>query len=208
MSVFRNLEGQRFGKLLAARKSHKTNNNWHWECLCDCGNTSTPVGFSLTNGDVKSCGCIVKDNIAKLNLTHGEADKTPEYRAWSAMKGRCFNYNDYAYVNYGGRGITVCDRWVNSYESFLLDMGRRPTKFHSLDRFPNKNGNYEPSNCRWATPKQQADNRRSNVLIEYNNEILTQNEWAKRLNISYHSIAWRLKRNVPFHEIFLLFSKE
>jgi hypothetical protein len=120
-------------------------------CKCECGNIKN---ITLSNLKTSiSCGC-KKNKFLKHNMVN-----TPEYRSWRAMKSRCLNSNHVAYKNYGGRGITIYNEWINSFESFIKDMGKRPTIKHTLDRI-NNNGNYEPSNCRWSTPKQQAKNRR------------------------------------------------
>jgi hypothetical protein len=130
-------------------------------CKCNCGNHWSGVLLSLRNGDAVTCGCGKFKR--KTNLKHNEAmfgkTITAEYRTWCAMKRRCYNPNVNNYMNYGGRGIIVCDRWINSYENFLEDMGRKPSIEYSIDRIDN-NGNYEPSNCRWVTPKEQRKNQR------------------------------------------------
>jgi len=133
-----------------------------WKCLCACGNETIVRATNLHNGSTKSCGCLRKKTISKLKTTHG-LTQSPTYRSWSSMRTRCGNPN---YVNadsYSGRGIKICDRWLNSFENFLEDMGERPIGT-SLDRI-NVDGNYEPSNCRWATKKEQANNRRKMRMI-------------------------------------------
>jgi len=117
---------------------------------------------------------------------------TPEYRAWQGMKDRCYNINSIPYKSYGGRGIVVCDEWKNSFSSFLLDMGKRPSNLYSIDRYPNNDGNYEPNNCRWATKKEQAINRRSSNFIEYDGERLTVSDMAIKLGVSQHTIYDRI----------------
>jgi hypothetical protein len=107
-----------------------------------------------------------------FNKKHGEAQKTKEYSAWSRLPGRCYNPKHKAYKNYGGRGITICDRWRYSYENFLADMGRAPSPKHSIDRIDN-DGNYEPSNCRWATAKVQGNNQRKTKKVDFNGEKRT-----------------------------------
>lgn len=132
-------------------------------CVCDCGNTKTFDFYNLKKGKTKSCGCLYKETRGKqgfCNYKHGEANKTVEYATWKSMIRRCNNMNVKDYKDYGGRGIKVCDQWLNSYESFLSDMGRKPSPSHSIDRI-NVDGDYEPSNCRWATPYEQRMNQRA-----------------------------------------------
>jgi hypothetical protein len=152
--------GTRFHSLVVLMRSPRQDPNHRilWICQCDCGSEVTAAGIQLRKGSAKSCGCVYRQNAKKLSTTHGLTG-TPEYRAWSSMKARCLNPHVHNYADWGGRGIIVCSRWLDSFETFLADMGPRP-KGLSLDRFPDVNGNYEPSNCRWATAKQQVDNRR------------------------------------------------
>lgn len=145
----------------------------YWWCLCLCGRICSVLSVSLsgTKYQQKSCGCLVKESAAKARAfirqeQHGESkNKTKEYSCWTSMLQRCFNPNNIGYKNYGGRGITVCERWRNSFRSFLEDMGRKPCKNLTLDRI-DVNGNYEPYNCRWASRKIQTRNRRVTVLDE------------------------------------------
>lgn len=131
------------------------------------------------------------------NTKHGHATGgrlTAEYRAWQCMITRCENSNSINYAEYGGSGITVCERWRNSFAAFLEDMGLKPGPEYTLDRYPNPAGNYEPGNCRWATPKQQARNRRTNLLLTYNGQTKTLAEWAERTGFRGGTIKRRLER--------------
>jgi hypothetical protein len=132
------------------------------ECICDCGNLKNVMISRLKNGLVKSCGCLQKEIIRKINIdtkTKYNVKNNPSYKIWCYMKTRCYNKNNKDYKHYGGRGIIICDRWKNSFENFLNDMGEKPEGY-SIDRI-NVDGNYEPSNCRWATQKEQVNNRRT-----------------------------------------------
>jgi hypothetical protein len=159
-----NLAGRRFGRLVAISHSGKDiRNNAVWLCVCDCGKEIVVNGSHLRTGNTRSCGCFQSDMSAQRLRTHGMKG-TPEYNTWRAMMKRCNNPNDKAYKYYGGRGINVCERW-RRFENFISDMGKRPTIDHSLDRIDN-DGNYEPTNCKWATPKEQALNRRNRQTAE------------------------------------------
>jgi hypothetical protein len=148
---------------------------------------------ALTGGHTKGCGCGFTARGPRE--MHG-AKNTPEYRVWNHVKDRCGNPNNTAYDYYGGRGITVCDRWRDSFQNFFDDMGPRPSPKHSIDRVDNDKG-YCPENCRWATKEEQANNTRTNVLLEWNGRTQTLAQWARETGIDDGVIGSRLRANWP-----------
>lgn len=166
-----------------------------WACLCDCGAVRNVEATSLKTGVSRSCGCFHRDRASESNTTHGMTKGgkfSPEYRCWASMLTRCSNPNNKDWLLYGGRGITVCDRW-HDFTAFFTDMGERPTPRHSIDR-KDGDGNYEPDNCRWATPKEQARNWKSrNRLLTFNGETHPLSEWAERFNLKDRIIRDRLE---------------
>lgn len=175
------LSGASFYHWKVLSYSHTIQKERYYHCQCICGNKKVVSIRSLKRGKSKSCCHFGAINNRK---THGEANKSREYAIWRAMKYRCLIPTCKEYRYYGGRGILICDRWINSFENFLKDMGRRPTPNHSIDRYPDKNGNYEPSNCRWATSKEQANNTRRNVFLEYAGISMTIGNWTKLIGLS------------------------
>ena len=152
-------------------------------------------GSKLVNGHTRSCGCLITERIAALNRSHGatvgcrfKRTAVPkEYQTWNRIKSRCYNPNVPEHPFYGGRGITMCDDWRHDYSAFLADMGDAPTRKHSIERIDN-DGPYEPGNCRWATPREQARNRRSSVRVKLDGELVLLVEAAERFGINYHTL--------------------
>lgn len=191
--------GRRFGRLEAIRYvgTDSKSRQALWLCRCNCGSYATVKSANLSKGAVKSCGCLAPDVTRERSTTHG-GSKLSEYRCWQGMIQRCTDPSAIGYGRYGGIGVNVCARWKR-FESFLADVGRRPTEQHTLDRFPNNKGNYEPGNVRWATKKEQARNRRDNYLITFNDETKTLAEWAEISGLCRTVISRRLKAGWPVH---------
>lgn len=168
MNAFRDLTGMTFNRwTVVARASNSPHGQVRWRCCCSCGHVGVVVGSTLVSGRSKSCGCWNSEAAAKRarqrNHKHGHTSRegiSPEYSSWVSMKGRCEYECVNSYELYGGRGIDVCDRWKNSFENFLADMGPKPSPQHSIDRIDG-NKEYEPGNCRWSTALEQRHNRRS-----------------------------------------------
>lgn len=185
--------GKKYGMLTPLRIAGRSKGGLlMYECLCDCGNIKNIGSRYLTEGKTVSCGCKRARSLCMGN--------SPTYKSWISAKQRCYNPNNHNYPNYGGRGIKMCDRWIESFVAFLEDMGERPSKEHTLDRI-DVNGDYEPSNCRWATHHTQSNNRRDNVFLDVNNERLTVSEFSVKYNINRSSVAYELKRGLSVNEI-------
>ena len=186
------LTGKRFNKLLVEERTGSSKGGQAlWRCKCNCGNESIVAGTDLRRKSTKSCGC------AK-NITHGRA-KHPLYKVWKGMIRRCTNPNYKYFKNYGGRGIKVCSRWLDIH-NFIADMGLRPSPKHTIERIDNNKG-YFPDNCRWATRAEQQKNMRTNRMLTLEGRTMCAAEWARRLNIAYTTILWRLNTNKSIEQV-------
>lgn len=200
MARFRDLTGERFGRLTVEGVSKKVRSGkrerYYWKCQCDCGNEKEVRTDCLTKGLVKSCGCMKKEQ-DRINLTKFHRHKLSHSKLWDAyysMKSRCYDKMDKRYSDYGGRGIKVCEEWLNSFDAFAKWSFENGFANHlQIDRIDN-NGNYEPLNCRWVTRKENCRNRRSNVLIEYNGEMVTLVEFAEKTSIPYKTAYSRYRK--------------
>lgn len=197
MSEVDELIGKKFNMLTVSKYVGRSgkNNRRYYECLCDCGNKTVVEGTNIKNGSVKSCGClrnkIASENATKRNYKHGMAD-TRLQKIWSGMKIRCFDKNHVYYKRYGGRGISVCDEWMDfaTFANWALNNGY--SDLLTIDRIDN-DGNYEPTNCRWVTQKKQNRNRLGNHNVSIGTETHCLSEWAEINNISYNTILSRLR---------------
>lgn len=160
-----------------------------WTCQCACGATTNPRQESLRSGHTLSCGCLRRDAAFTHRLTGHEL-----YKTWANMKARCGCPTDGDYHRYGARGIRVCDRWSDSFPDFLEDMGPRPSISHSIDRIDNSKG-YSPENCRWATTKEQARNRRSTRLLSHDGQAMSVAGWEEKMGLRYGTISNRINKH-------------
>lgn len=182
------LIGQQFGRLIVVQRMN--NNKWgqsRWLCQCNCGNKKTVASRHLKAGCTRSCGCL------KIKHGHNTTTKiTKTYTSWSHMKDRCVNPNHKHYHHYGGRGITVCEKWLK-FQNFLEDMGESPGPGYSIERINNNEG-YYPENCKWATSREQHRNMRSNILIQFNGKTQCLIEWSEETGIPYTTLFSRINR--------------
>lgn len=186
------LTGQRFGRLIVLDRAENDRfGKARWRCQCDCGKETTTRSNTLLKGETLSCGCLFQEKRALgSKRSHGQS-KTALYSVWSVAKGRCENPTDKNYRYYGGRGITMCDRWRRSFTDFQADMGPRPEGY-TLGRI-NNDGPYAPENCRWETYKQQARNTRRTFLVSHEGTTQTIGAWAEQLGIDEHALYFRIR---------------
>jgi hypothetical protein len=196
--------GRRFGKLtviaecVEVKSSSRATRDYskYYFCQCECGDAVSVHASKLNRGETRSCGCLSSETTTTRNFQHGHnkrGTRTKVYNAWCHMRQRCYNEKNKSYADYGGRGIRVCDRWIDSFENFLADMGEPPSAGHSIDRIDHE-GHYEPGNCRWAAKVVQANNKRNNRLIYFAGEIKTLATWAREKGIEAETIGERLRR--------------
>lgn len=188
------LEGKKFGRLTVINRAEDKKRKTYWHCKCECGAEKDVCASHLTSGKIVSCGCLSVDRISELNKTHGMS-RTRIYKIWCGMKKRCYNENSENYYLYGGRCITICDEWINNFQAFYdWAIANGYDENLTIDRI-DTNGNYEPSNCRWATNKEQSCNTRRTRLFEHNGEIKTLKQIAKDENVNYNTLIRKVSKN-------------
>lgn len=192
MSNRADMKGKRFGQLIARHPiGKKKNGNIVWLLECDCGEAKEADGYDVRSGKIISCNKCGAERTRLASVTHGMSN-TPEFSTWDGMKSRCYNKNVTHYSKYGGRGIKVCQRWLESFENFYADMGQKPSGDHSIERRDN-DGDYSPDNCIWATAREQALNRKTNVYLTINDTTRTMIEWSEISGVSLGRI-WSRKK--------------
>lgn len=183
--------GDTFGRWTVLAYAGKQGTHHCWRCRCICGTLRSVRALRLLSSRSRSCGCLTRERVKEACTRYGRA-LAREHEIWRGMHRRCNDPSCTGYKKYGARGIAVCPRWRDFF-AFLDDMGTCPSREHSIDRIDN-NDNYEPGNCRWATPKEQGRNRRDNHLLTHAGETLSLAAWAERLGISYSTL--RSRRNL------------
>lgn len=202
MGRFVDLTGQKFGRLTVIERAGTQNGHAHWRCKCKCGNDVYANSGDLTNGKTHSCGCWVRETTSKRNFIHG-LSCTRIRRIFGLMKDRCTNENNPQYKDYGGRGIKICDEWLNNFVAFKdWAFSNGYSDKLSIDRIDN-NGNYEPSNCRWTDRVTQANNTRNNRFIKVGKDMLTIAQAAHKFDINATTLWCRVNRGVSENELFI-----
>lgn len=192
MGTFIDITGKKFGKLTVLKRSDKTfGAHILWDCVCECGGLKTTRAGDLKNGKTLSCGCNKTLILLERNTTHGMS-YSRLHGIWRDMKKRCLNPNSKGFPHYGGRGIGICERWLESFENFYNDVKEGYKDNLSLDRYPDTDGNYEPSNFRWATFTQQQNNKRNNHILVFNGISATVAEWADIIGVKKGMLYRRL----------------
>lgn len=189
-NTFKDITGQQFYRWTVLYFFDRVGTATRWMCRCECGRELVRIGQSLKNGDSKSCGCYRDE----LQTKHGK-QKEREYLKWHAARSRCTNPRNTKWRIYGARGITMCDRWLQSFDNFFEDMGKCPPGL-TLDRKDN-DGPYSPDNCRWATRAEQTRNRRNTLMATHDGETLSLGEWAERTGIPYDRLEDRYEHGTP-----------
>lgn len=199
---FRSLNDMRFGNLVVTSLCDKRNGKWRFNCKCDCGDSSIVKGACLTSGTTKSCGCLRSELMIAANSSHLSTG-SPEWTAWRNMIQRCTNKKAKAFMDYGGRGISIFDEWIGpeGFGKFVAYVGKRPSPKHSIDRYPNNNGNYEPGNVRWATRVQQNRNRRNTIFVLVGGLMTAVGQISDESGMSCEKIRKRIKRGWQPSEI-------
>lgn len=185
--------GQRFGRLVIVEFSHTDGpGRTYWICRCDCGKIKTILGASMNAGATQSCGCLAKERTSQACTSHGQTN-TRLYRVWRNMKSRCNCPSSNKYYNYGGKGVSVCEEWTpfEGFQKWALSHGYAADL--TIDRFDGS-GNYEPSNCHWATYKEQSNNTTQNHILEFNGMRKNLKQWSEFLGISYKALSERARR--------------
>ena len=193
MSNYKDLTGQRFGKLVVLSRLQNKGKNVIWECLCDCGGKIETITHRLKSGKIKSCGCLRREVLIKRNTKHGLCHSHIWY-VHQALNERCLKNNNIGYSRYGGRGITVCEQWIGpeGFITFVGDMGMPPSDKHQIDRIDNSKG-YYPENCRWATPTENGRNKRNNVLLTLGDKTQCTSAWGEELGIKAATLRARVR---------------
>ena len=197
--VFKDLRGQRFGMWTVLKLFEKKKEGTYWTCQCDCGNVSNVHGGNLVAGRSKNCGCQKGKQVA-LRCAKHNGSRTRLYSIYNGIKARCFNKNNPAFYRYGGRGITMCEEWRNSFDSFKkwsYDNGYDEKL--SIDRI-DVDGNYEPNNCRWATPKEQGNNTRKNISFQIENQKVNLSQLCNEANMKYSTVYYRIKHGLSIKD--------
>lgn len=200
MRTYTDYTGCRFGRLTVVERIKPEARNITWLCKCDCGNYKAVTSGNLKNGNVRSCGCLAREVSRDMLLKHGDTN-TRLWRIWDGMRRRCYEVTNKDYANYGGRGITFAGEWADYINFRDWAMANGYSDDLTLDRI-DVDGNYEPANCRWATVKEQNNNRRSNRLIYYNGEVHTLSQWGDITGISSKTIAYRIKAGWDYEDVF------
>lgn len=201
MSALIDMTSRRIGRLMVLRRGPNVGAHAAWACRCDCGNEVNICGRDMRDGSSRSCGCLQIESTQRRATTHGHTTSrspSPEYRVWSGMLSRCKNH-----PNYAGRGIKVCERWLN-FENFLADMGPRPmVPRHTIER-ENNDGNYEPGNCCWATYAKQQRNKRTNIFVIFKGRFMTLKDAANEAGVRYPALWQRVKSGMGIDQALAL----